>query len=179
MALNAADISWSEILMWNTWKVGGNQTREHIVEWVSVVARGAEGGRLKNLVINCHGLPGWIGIGQGFNSSHIGMFSAWSGLIQNIWFVACLVARIPTAAYQQELNTTYPGFGTSDGNVFCSRLAQTVGAYIVAPTEVQRNRGGYAIGQLPAYEGLLMCYNPQGGVSWSQRYPSDWQANRE
>jgi hypothetical protein len=107
------------------------------------------------------------------------MFSAWAGKVQNIWFVACLVARIPTAEYQAQLNTTYPGFGTSDGNIFCSRLAVTSQAYVVAPTEEQRNRGGYTLGQLPAYEGLVLCYDLQGGVSWSQRYPSDWQANQE
>src|SRR5260221_13977761 len=110
MALNSPQISWSKILMWNTWEVAENSTREHIVEWVSVVARGAPGKKLKNVVINCHGLPGWVGIGQGFSSSHIGMFSAWSGLVQNIWFVACLVARTPTAAYQTQLDTSYPGF---------------------------------------------------------------------
>jgi hypothetical protein len=179
MALNSTEISWSEILMENTWRVDRNQTREHIVEWVATVARGFRGGKMKNLIINCHGLPGWVGIGQGFNRTHLGMFTAWQGLVQNIWFVACLVARIPTAAYQTELNTNYPGFGTGDGNIFCSELAQNVRCYVVAPTEEQRNRGGYVRGQLPAYEGLLMCYNPQGGVSWSSRYPSDWQANQE
>jgi hypothetical protein len=179
MALNSTDISWSEILMWNTWKVDGKQTREHIVEWVATVARGAKGGKLKNLVINCHGLPGWVGIGQGFNSGHLGMFSAWTGLVQNIWFVACLVARTPDGTYQSQLDTTYPGYGTSDGSVFCSRLAKTANAYVVAPTEEQRNRGGYAIGQLPAYEGLLKCFNMQGGISWSREYPTDWAANKE
>src|SRR5438128_3425457 len=163
MALNSPQISWSEILMWNTWKVDNNSTREHIVEWVAIVARGAAGGKLKNLVISCHGLPGWVGIGQGFNSTHLPMFSAWAGLVQNIWFVACLVAATPNAAYQQQLNTNYPGFGTGDGTAFCSRLAQTTHAYVVAPTEEQRNRGGYTLGQLPAYEGLLKCFNPQGG----------------
>jgi hypothetical protein len=179
MALNSTEISWSEILMENTWKVDRNQTREHIVEWVATVGRGFRGGKIKNLIINCHGLPGWVGIGQGFNRTHLGMFTAWAGLVQNIWFVACLVARIPTAAYQTQLNTSYPGFGTGDGNIFCSELARNASCYVVAPTEEQRNRGGYGVGQIPAYEGLLMCYNPQGGVSWSQRYPSDWGANRE
>ena len=179
MALNSTDIHWSEILMWNTWKVDGKQTRQHIVEWVATVARGARGGKLTNLVINCHGLPGYVGIGQGFNKDHLGMFSAWSGLVQNIWFVACLVARIPDAAYAQQLAASYSTYGTSDGNIFCSRLAQTSGAYVVAGTEEQRNLGGYSVGQLPAYEGLVLCYNPQGGVSWSSRYPSNWDANRE
>ena len=130
-------------------------------------------------MINCHGLPGWVGIGQGFNSTHLGMFHAWNGYVENIWFVACLVAKIPNATEQKNYDKTYTGFGVSDGNIFCSTLAKTVGCYVVAPTEEQRNKGGYDLYQLPAYEGLLRCYNPQGGLSWSQSYPSDWGANKE
>jgi hypothetical protein len=95
MALNSTEISWSKISMWNTWEVDRAQTREHIVEWVATVASGAPGNKLKNVVINCHGLPGWVGIGQGFNRTHLGLFRQWVGKVDKIWFVACLVARIP------------------------------------------------------------------------------------
>lgn len=179
MALNGEDISWSKILMERCWNVPLSETRQSIIDWVITIAKGNKGGKIKNLIINCHGLPGWVGIGQGFNSSHLGMFQAWNGYVQNIWFVACLVARIPTKTDQADYDKKYPGFGVGDGNIFCSSLAKNVGCYVVAPTEEQRNKGGYSIGQLPAYEGLLMCYNPQGGVSWSYRYPSDWGANKE
>lgn len=177
MALNSPQISWSKILMWNTWEVAENTRVEHIVGWVAAVARAAPGGKLKNVVINCHGLPGWVGIGQGFNYTHLGMFRAWNGLVESILFVACLVARIPTAEYQAELDTSYPGWGTGDGNIFCSDLAKNTGAYVLASTEEQRNKGGYSIGQVPSFEGLVMCYNPRGGVEYSYRNPSDWWLN--
>jgi hypothetical protein len=179
MALNGEDISWSKILMERCWNVPLSETRQSIIDWVLTIAKSNKGGKIKNLVINCHGLPGWVGIGQGFNKTHLPMFSAWNGYVQNIWFVACLVARIPDATMQADLNKNYAGYGPSDGNIFCSTLAKTVGCYVVASTEEQRNKGGYSFGQLPAFEGLLMCYNPNGGVSWSYRYPSDWAANKE
>ena len=51
MALNSTDISWSEVLMWNTWKVDGKQTHVHIVEWVATVASGADGSKSKMLLL--------------------------------------------------------------------------------------------------------------------------------
>lgn len=168
MALNdRVGVPHSRINMWNTWDVPQNDTREHIISWVATVARGATGGKLKHLVINCHGNAGFVGIGQGFSRSHTGLFTAWAGLVEKIWFVACLVARIQTAG------------GSSDGNIFCSDIAKNANCYVVAPTEEQRNRGGYTLGQMPTYEGLVLSYGPQGNVTWSHRYSSEWSSNRE
>ncbi len=51
--------------------------------------------------------------------------------------------------------------------------------YVYASTEEQRNRGGYSIGQMPTFEGLCLSYSPNGQVSWSHRYSSNWEDNRE
>ena len=179
MALNSTEISHSKIKMWNTWEVDRAQTREHIVEWVATVATGAPNGKLKNVVINCHGLPGYVQIGQGFNRQHLGLFRQWTGLVDKIWFVACLVARIPDSQMQGGLDRNYPGFGTGDGNIFCSSLAQYANCYVYAPTEEQRNRGGYSVGQMPTFEGLCLSYGPQGNITWSHRYSSNWSDNSE
>jgi len=179
MALNDERIAHSQILMWNTWGVRQVDSREHIIEWVAAVALSAPNRRLKNVVLNCHGLPGFVQMGQGFDRTHTGMFTAWSGLVEKIWFIACLVARIPTPQMQQQLNATYPNFLTGDGNIFCSEIARYARCYVVAPTEEQRNRGGYERGQMPTFEGLLLSYGPAGDVTWSHRYSSDWAANRE
>lgn len=161
MALNSADISWSKIMMWNTWEVDKKQTREHIVEWVSVVAKGAPGRKLKNLIINCHGSPGFVGIGQGFGATNLGLFKQWTGLVHKIWFVACNVAQIPA------------------GHAFCSTLAQNAKCYVYASTAQQRNRGGYKTGQMPTFEGLCLSYGPKGDITWSHRYSEDWSDNKE
>lgn len=177
MALNSPEVKHSKITMWNTWEVPMNTPREHIINWVSNVARGAPGGKLKNVVINCHGAAAYVQIGQGFGPSHTGMFTPWTGLVEKIWFVACLVARIPTSAMRAD------GI-TGDGNIFCSEIARNAQCHVVAPTEEQINRGGsnkgrYDIGVMPTFEGLLVSYSPNGEITWSHRYRSNWLFNRE
>jgi hypothetical protein len=175
MALNdTVGVPHSQIIMWNTWSVPQNDSRQHIIGWVREVARGAPGGKLKNVVINCHGLPGFVQIGEGFSRAHTPMFRDWAGLVEKIWFVACLVARIPTADMQRDYDTNYTAYQPSDGNIFCSEIARYAQCYVVAPTEVQRNHGGYTLGQMPAYEGLLLSYGPGGDVTWWHRYPTPW-----
>ena len=179
MALNDKRISWSKIQMWNTWDVEVTDTRDHVIDWVASVARSSPTGRLKNVVINSHGLPAYVQIGQGFDRSQTNMFSQWSGLVEKVWFIACLVARIPPPDMASDLHLKYPTLATGDGNLFCSAIAKAAHCYVVAPTEEQRNRGGYGAGQMPTFEGLVLSYGPMGDVTWSHRYGSDWKSNRE
>jgi hypothetical protein len=161
--------------MWNTWNIKETETRRHIVDWVAAVARGAPGSRLKHLVLSCHGLPGYLQLGEGFNSDHIALFAVWRGLIEKIWLPNCLVARIPGAKMQTQLNHDYPGWGTSDGNVFCSKLAKQVQCYIVAATEKQcESVRTLPSDKMTSFEGLVLSYGPDGSVTWSGRNPSMW-----
>lgn len=161
--------------MWNTWNIQANESRRHIIDWVGTVARRAPGGKLKHLVLSGHGLPGYLQVGQGFNSTHLPLFAAWRGLIDKIWLPNCLVARIPDQAVQRQLNTDYPGWGTSDGNVFCSQLAQQVQCYVVAATETQcEYPSDVPSGMMTSFEGLVLSYGPDGDVTWSHRNPSMW-----
>ena len=94
MAINSADIG-ARYQMWNTWSfVAETETREKIIKWVATVAKGAPGGKLKNLVINSHGTPAHIGIGQGFGKGDVKLFSRWAGLVDKIWLSVCSVASI-------------------------------------------------------------------------------------
>lgn len=180
MALNDPRVSVGTAVrrfqMENTWDIQANETRQHIIEWVATVARGARGGKLKNLVLSCHGLPGYLQLGEGFNRTHLALFKDWRGLIEKIWLPNCLVARIPDTAMQTQQEHDYPGWGTSDGNVFCSNLAKQVQCYVVAATELQIE----AMATVPAdmmtsFEGLVLSYGPAGNVTWSSRNPSAYQ----
>src|SRR5262249_42312409 len=82
--------------MWNTWNIQATEPREHLLGWTGVVANGAPGGKLKNLVIHCHGSPGAMALGQGFDRSNVEMFSTLRGKVNVIWLHVCLVARIGT-----------------------------------------------------------------------------------
>jgi hypothetical protein len=161
--------------MQNSWDIGPSEMRLHIIGWVAVVARGMPGGKMRNLVLSCHGLPAYLQLGEGFDSSHLPLFDAWRGLIEKIWFPDCLVARIPDPTMQAELNKTYPALRTGDGNVFCSDLAKRVQCYVVAPTEIQTEAVvTVPFGMMTSFEGLVLSYGPQGDVTWSHRNPSTW-----
>lgn len=147
--------------MWNTWDISKTETRQHIIDWVATVARSATGGKLKNLVLSCHGAPGYLQLGQGFNNTHIALFRGWRGLIEKIWLPNCSVAFI--------------GSGGSDGNVFCSNMAKQVQCYVVAATELQcESTVTLPYDQMTSFEGLVLSYGPQGNVTWSNRNPSTW-----
>lgn len=157
----------ARVAMWNTWDVNQTETREHIVAWVAEVARRAPGRKLKHLVFSCHGNASYLQMGQGFDRTHARLFRAWAGLVEKIWFRACLIARIQS-----------PGAPTTgDGNLFCSEIARAARCYVVASTELQTEYADRRLpyGQLDTFEGLVLSYSPGGDVSWSHRYPSTYQ----
>jgi hypothetical protein len=176
MALNDSNHSHLVVQMWNTWFVQNSDTAEKIIGWVAKVARGAAGGKLKHVVFACHGSPGRLEMGgQGFDRSNTALFGRWAGLVERIWLRACRVAYIQ-----------YPGAPVSgDGNLFCSEIAKAAKCYVVASTETQWALGTTArphtleYGRLDTFEGLLLVYGPGGDVTWSHRYSSDWESNRE
>jgi hypothetical protein len=179
MALNDPRVAGSGSVrryqMWNTWNILENESREHIISWVAHVARGATGGKLKNLVLSCHGLPGYLQLGKGFNSTHLALFFEWRGLVEKIWLPNCLVARIPDATMRTQMDRDYPGWGMSDGNVFCSALAHQVHCYVVAATESQLDRPvTVPMDMMTSFEGLVLSYGPNGNVTWFSRNPSTY-----
>src|SRR5438445_4951581 len=142
--------------MWNTWKISQTETREHILDWVATVARGAPGGWLKHVVFSCHGNSSYLQMGVGFDRTHTPLFKRWGGLVDRIWFRACLVAHLDT-----------PGSAAArDGNVFCSEVARAAQCYVVASTELQTEVSGRVLpyGQLDTFEGLVLSYGPAGDV---------------
>lgn len=168
MALNAHDVA-SRYQMWNTRDLSAADTVAKIFGDVRVVASGATGGKLKNLVINCHGAPGYLQLGGGLWRSNVGWFRQWRDKIEKIWLTSCQTAFIQT-----------PG-QASDGNLFVGAIAKEANCYVVASTETQRFRTNhtYPFGQIDSFEGLVLSYAPDGSVSWSHRYNSNWSSNRE
>jgi hypothetical protein len=108
MAINSVDFS-CRYQMWNTWDgITSAEPREHIIAWTAAVARGAPGGKLKNLVINSHGSPAHLIIGQGFDRSNVRLFQDWAGLIDKIWLNACSIGLVS-------------GTRAADGNISCTK----------------------------------------------------------
>jgi len=161
----------NKVQMWNTWPVTTTETVEHMLEWVAEVASGAPGGKLKNLVFRCHGTPAYLQCGEGIKRSDTARFSKWRGLVDKIWFSACLVAAIKPA------DSCGPGPAEGDGNMFCSEIAKAAQCYVVASTELQVIGKDRVLpyGKLDTFEGLVLSYGPTGEVTWSHRYPSTYE----
>lgn len=168
MALNSHNVPGAKYRMWNTYNVPSSHDPDHILGWCAKVAD--EVGKLKVLIINCHGKysdtsrsgTGGFGltIGTGIRRADTGKFSVLRGKVSSIWITACGTARI-----------TFAGSTTDgDGNIFCSEIARESGAYVVAATTSQQGALYVPENHIDDFEGLVLRYNPSGGVDWSADY---------
>jgi hypothetical protein len=149
MALNAVNVPGPDYKMWNTWQVPKTKTPAEILNWVAAVAKGAGGGRLNALVINCHGSPARLGIGTGIGWSEVNSFKLISGLLDDIYIVACNVVSFS---------------GARDGNLFCSEIAKSAGANVFASNATQSTGLWPALpyGKIDGYEGQVWKWFPNG-----------------
>lgn len=162
-----------KVHMWKTSPVYPTTTLQHILEEVAEAARRAPGGKLRNLVFCCHGMPAYLFCGQGIGRADTARFTVWRDLVEKIWFSACNLAYSTPASGRG----CAPGPAHGDGHMFCSEIAQAAQCYVVASTELQAYTAGRTLpyGKLDSFEGLVLSYNPAGEVSWSHRYPSTYQ----
>ena len=163
--------STNQVRMWNTWDVSRTEKVDHMLDWTSTVAKRAPGGKLKHLVFRCHGGPAYLQCGEGIGRGHTAKFTKLRGLVEKIWFSACLVGFI------QRGKNGAPGPASRDGNMFCSEIAKAAQCYVVASTELQVIGVNRVLpyGCLDTFEGLVLSYSPEGVISWSRRYPSTYQ----
>jgi hypothetical protein len=180
MAWNAVDVPGPDYKMWNTMQVDKSLTPQHVIESTASVARGAPDGKLKALVINCHGFYADIGCnadgtsckkGGGFGLSIgkggilrkdvqlFGILNPKDGtpLIDDIYIVACGIAQI-----------SIPGTsGDGDGNLFCCAIAKASGANVYASTAKQSTGWWLSIpyGKIDGFEGKVYMWKPDGSCS--------------
>jgi hypothetical protein len=170
MALNSVDVEGAHIQMWNTRLVQEQEKIENVLDNVASVANDAHNQKLQVLVINSHGFYretniGTVGgfgiaIGTGIRLKDLDKFSKIAGKVNQIWITACGVARIAE-----------PGVH-GDGNLFCSQLAQQSQSYVIASTQYQSASDSIPPFFVDDWSGLVLCYNPKGGVEWSKKYAS-------
>jgi hypothetical protein len=136
-----------------------NESISSILGAVVKEAKAQPGGRLKNLVFNCHGNPGELIMGCGVINNLTDRFKMLAPddkpLVERIYLRSCEVARIVN-----------PGSGT-DGNLFCSAIAKYARCIVIASTSVQSTwYGGETLpyGCLDEFEGTELHYGPKGNV---------------
>jgi hypothetical protein len=132
--------------------------------------------QIKNLILTAHGNPGFFQIGTGLNSNTMNPFRRLRGKVFKIWFRGCLIGRIidsQTPGQGDGPALQQMGVTSGNGHAFLSAFARLTGCYVVAPTEIQCSRLTlYPNGVMDSYEGLVLSYDPQGKISWQNRYPS-------
>lgn len=131
--------------MWNTRTVQPSDKRDNIINATADVARGAPGGKLKNIVVCCHANPAYLQLGEGFSKQHTYMFKKWKGLVDFIYFRGCSLAA-------------------GEGYLFCMEIAAYAKCYVVASTKVQYTYQNRLLpfGKLDIYEGMTITFDPSG-----------------
>ncbi|HRE55558.1 MAG TPA: hypothetical protein PLP22_12310 [Candidatus Competibacter sp.] len=149
MALNSEDAPGPHYKMWNTWEIPKSENPDHILKWAATVAKGAPGGKLKALIINCHASPASLGLGTGISWAQVSLFGTLSGLVDEIYIVACNVVSFT---------------GSGDGNLFCGAIAKAAKTYVYASNESQSTGIWPTIpyGKIDGFEGKVWKWRPDG-----------------
>jgi hypothetical protein len=168
MAVNDIRLD-TEIQMWNNRLVRESDSLGNIFDNIVAVTKGTKEGKLKNLVINCHGSASYLWLGEGMDRVSAVIFKMLSRpkpLVETIWLRACQIAAIDSP------NNPVVG----DGNLFCSEIARYAQAVVVASTAIQKAHKSVKVhpyGCLDEFEGTVLYYGPGGGVMDSKTY-SKW-----
>ena len=176
MALNSHNVPGGDMKMWNSYKVPADHDPQHILEWTAVVARGAPGGKLHALIINCHGImkkhedpraefgrvfKGGYGLslGTGILQEHLGLFGVLnpkdgSPLVADIYITACAIAKVADPRNRGQ---------AGDGELFCSTMAKMAGANVFASAVVQTpDFFSPGPGKIDGYEGKVYKWDKYG-----------------
>ncbi|HQU84694.1 MAG TPA: DUF4347 domain-containing protein [Pyrinomonadaceae bacterium] len=158
LAVHSHDVPGYKYKMDYTVKLDASATIETVVMQVLISAKKA-GGKLKNLVINSHGSPGHLYVGENntinFNNlSRFRVTNITQPLIDRIWIVACEVAGY----HRQIVNLGFP---------FCSELAKAAGCEVVASNRSQYVNPGFYLRFCPKnhidnYEGEVWLWDKNG-----------------
>jgi hypothetical protein len=175
MALNDSRAVGAYTMDFNRYIQPGTSVGD-MVRMVLDEAATVTGGVIQNLILNAHGSPGDFELGLGLNRGTMAPCAELQGHVFKIWFRGCAIARIAgpgTLRHGDAGALRLYGYNSGDGHVFIKEFARLTGCYVVAPTELQvRNRDKYPRKQMDSYEGLVLCYDPSGAISWQHRYPS-------
>jgi hypothetical protein len=159
------------VFMDRSLKIQKDDSRQNIVSAVANFAANAPGGKLKSLVLNCHGAPGYLIMGQGFSHADVQVFQQWRGRVDTIWITACQVASRVYAQPQIKKFKGFPPCEVSDGFLFCRQMAMNAQANVVASLDFQEAPNSTAPkGYVDSYEGTHFCWKPDGNVAWARRF---------
>jgi hypothetical protein len=169
LALNDSPLLKGQIQMSRTIRVRKDDSRANIIGAIATTAESSPDGFLKSLVLNSHGAPGNLIMGEGFWKPHTAMFATLKDKVGTIWITACQIAsRVP---YKR---TEMPGWvhgESGDGFDFCRQIAMRANCHVVAPMNFQDvPHQKIPVGSIDSFEGMVLCFKPSGELAWTHKY---------
>ena len=175
LTLNAAKVPGPGYRMDQTVKLTKTATPEDVVNHIQTALNSISEPILKNLVVNSHGGPGMIYVGEKevivdckkktenifIGIEHIGLFTQFKNKIDTIWLTGCQTA----------------GSGIYRSGTFCSQLARTISCNVVAADVLQYINPGYYLKLFPKncideFEGTAYKWDANGNKQVFSR--RDW-----
>lgn len=165
LILHSPDVPGYKYTSWRSWLMKKNANIRDLVYWINYALDESPEGYLHNVVINCHGSPGYLHIGgvwKGFGNSETNFLRPLRtrGAVGRIFLVACKVAGESTDSKHL-------------GKVFCSNIAKESGTPVIASDTTQSvdiwyEHFSHPYGTIDDYEGSVFEFSPGGGSSrWS------------
>ncbi len=162
LVLHSCDVPGYKYQMWKSWMMPEGATAHNVVFWINTALESSPELMLKNVIINCHGTPGFLHVGgawKGFGEDGLEPFKTLRHKdIGTIWIVACRVAGSDD--------------GGDLGKSFCSALAKAVGCRVIASEDFQHVDFVFEwisspFGTIDDYEPPVYEFSPAGGwVPW-------------
>lgn len=149
LVLHSHNVPGYKYQMWATWTAPETLTASTLVGWIEFAIDRSPELMLRNVIINCHGEPGYLHIGNGIGVYDLEPFERLrqKQAIGRIWIVACKV------------------HATTDmlGHDFCTALARSAGVSVVAADALQYvYEKSLPYGYIDDYEGNTYAYDGAG-----------------
>lgn len=154
LALHSYNVPGYEFKMWQSWKMPKTATVQNVINWINWGIDHSPELYLHNVIINCHGGPGRLRIGENcrLTINDVGLFAPLKakGSIGRIWMVACEVAK------------------DGVGKQFGSALALASGCHVIGSDKDQYVDFGFYCSFCPKdhiddFEGTPFIFSPAGG----------------
>jgi hypothetical protein len=152
--------------MQTTWLMPKGATAANVVYWIDWAIRNSANQRLENVVINCHGRGGFLGVGgrnTGFGIEGTKLFYKFKGknAIGTIWLVACDVAG-----------------GDGLGTTFCTALAKATDSKVIAGMGTQSVEGMFDFFRpnecIDEFEGGAYYYKEGEMGTWNSSFGKEY-----
>ncbi len=149
LVLHSHNVPGYKYKMWATWTVPKTVTASTLVGWIESAIDQSSELMLHNVIINCHGSPGYLHIGTGIGINDLEPFKRLrqKQSIGRLWIVACEVHKT---------NNTL-------GHDFCTALSKAAALSVVAADALQYvNESSLPYGYIDDYEGNVYAYDGSG-----------------